>query len=83
MLVPKAATVEATSYPPVAPQTTPDLPHFAMVPLPDTRVVRNLGLSGVSMQRAAIRADLFVFQGPEEACLELCRSRCFVRSAMF
>jgi hypothetical protein len=32
MLVPKAATVEATTYPPVAPQTTPNLPQFAMVP---------------------------------------------------
>jgi hypothetical protein len=36
MLVPKAATVEAPTYPPVAPQTTLDLPHQiladAMVP---------------------------------------------------
>jgi hypothetical protein len=32
MLVPKAVTVEATTYPPVAPQTTLDLPHFAMIP---------------------------------------------------
>src|SRR3954454_23532616 len=31
-LVPKAATVEAPTYPPVAPQTTLDLPHIAMLP---------------------------------------------------
>src|SRR4051812_22717175 len=33
MLVPKAATVEATTYSPVATQTTPNLPRFAMVPV--------------------------------------------------
>jgi hypothetical protein len=32
MLVPKAATVEAPTYPPVVLQTILDLPHFAMVP---------------------------------------------------
>ena len=31
----------------------------------------------MDMERAAIRAALFVFQGPKEACLELCWSRCF------
>src|SRR3954470_21855557 len=35
MLVPKAATVEAPTYPPVVLQTILDLPHFAMVPLID------------------------------------------------
>jgi protein-disulfide isomerase len=34
MLVPKAATVEAPTYPPVAPQTIFDLPQFAVVPAP-------------------------------------------------
>jgi hypothetical protein len=55
MLVPKAATVEAPTYPPVASQTILDLPHFAMVPLPGAgqsrleccggclRVARSLG----------------------------------------
>ena len=50
---------------------------------PDTRGVRNLGRIGIDMERAVIRAALFVFQDPKEACLELCWSRCFVRSAMF
>lgn len=55
----------------------------ALPSLPDTCVVRNLGSIWNRHEKSrGIRGSFLVFQAPEEACLELCRSPCFVRPGM-